>query len=170
MEAPGAFKEQRDWSLQAPGTSTWQDLTYLEFFAGKGEVWSVIRADHNMAVAVDVEYLGFGSAMDINTPSGLAFHSLHSSKTFSLQLHVVLIFLKTTEDWGFEIKMTSYVIFDLTSAIFLCSIQSKPAKVGHLAYPKHEGKRIPGFICYVLQQLGTHKLRNVQEEHVVTRG
>ena len=42
-------------------------------------MWSVIRADHNPAIAVDVEHLGFGSAMDINSMSGLAFHTLHSS-------------------------------------------------------------------------------------------
>lgn len=49
-----------------------QDLRYLEFFAGKGEVFTAVKAEHT-AVAVDLEYLsGVGHAMDINSDSGLA--------------------------------------------------------------------------------------------------
>ncbi|CAK9074833.1 unnamed protein product, partial [Durusdinium trenchii] len=48
------------------------DLRYLEFFAGKGEVFTAVKAEHT-AVAVDLEYLsGVGHAMDINSDSGLA--------------------------------------------------------------------------------------------------
>ena len=55
-----------------------QDLTYLEFFAGEGEVFRCIRGDHHPSCAVDLEYMeGRGHAMDVNSPSGLAFLSLH---------------------------------------------------------------------------------------------
>lgn len=51
-----------------------KDLTYIEFFAGQGEVFRAIRADHHPAVAVDITYMqGTGHAMDINSDSGLAF-------------------------------------------------------------------------------------------------
>ena len=56
-----------------------QDLTYVEFFAGVGNVWAAVRADHNMGVPVDIEYWAndpdsrFSSnPMDINSDSGLA--------------------------------------------------------------------------------------------------
>ncbi|CAL1155198.1 unnamed protein product [Cladocopium goreaui] len=50
-----------------------QDLTYLEFFAGEGEVFRCIRGDHHPSCAVDLEYMeGRGHAMDVNSPSGLA--------------------------------------------------------------------------------------------------
>ena len=51
-----------------------QDLTYLEFFAGEGEVFRCIRGDHHPSCAVDLEYMeGRGHAMDVSSPSGLAF-------------------------------------------------------------------------------------------------
>ena len=57
-----------------------QDLTYVEFFAGEGNVWAAVRADHNMGVPVDIEYWAHdhngkfsSNPMDINSDSGLAF-------------------------------------------------------------------------------------------------
>ena len=52
-----------------------QALTYIEFFAGAGEVFTAIRGDSHPGCAVDVSYLsGSGHAMDINSDSGLPFH------------------------------------------------------------------------------------------------
>ena len=72
MECPYPHK-----SLSCP-TQVLQDLTYLEFFAGEGEVFRCIRGDHHPSCAVDLEYMeGRGHAMDVNSPSGLAFLPLH---------------------------------------------------------------------------------------------
>ena len=52
-----------------------QDLTYVEFFAGTGNVWRAVRADSHPCVAVDLCYMeGLGTAMDILSDSGFAFH------------------------------------------------------------------------------------------------
>ena len=63
-----------------------QGLSYVEFFAGEGEVFRAIRADHHPGAAVDIEYMvGSGHAMDINSDSGLPFHplQLYSQSYFS---------------------------------------------------------------------------------------
>ena len=52
-----------------------QDLTYVEFFAGEANVWAAIRADHEPSVPVDFTYMKSPrNAMDICTDAGLAFH------------------------------------------------------------------------------------------------
>ena len=51
-----------------------QEIQYLEFFAGKGEIFSAIRAGQTPGLAVDIEYMaGTGHAFDINSDSGLPF-------------------------------------------------------------------------------------------------
>lgn len=56
--------------------SLWQGLRLVEFFAGQGEVWRTIRADHVHALGVDISY-GFNNAdgqnpFDILSDAGLA--------------------------------------------------------------------------------------------------
>lgn len=56
-----------------------QELTFLEFFAGQGNVWKLMRADSKNAVGVDLDY-GQGTdqgqnPMDILTCAGLGFHA-----------------------------------------------------------------------------------------------
>lgn len=53
-----------------------QELTFIEFFAGEGEVWRTIRADAPSSIGVDITYVdpdGKQNPMDANTPAGLAF-------------------------------------------------------------------------------------------------
>ena len=52
-----------------------QDLTYVEFFAGEANVFKCIRADHNMAAAVDIRFMPNmpNSPMDILTDAGFLF-------------------------------------------------------------------------------------------------
>ena len=103
-----------------------QDLTYLEFFAGEGEVFRCIRGDHHPSCAVDLEYMeGRGHAMDVNSPSGLAFLSLHKGSdwmAFStiyiyntcismyIYIHVMSMYIQRN---GFESKQsnTGYFFF-----------------------------------------------------------
>lgn len=56
-----------------------EELTYLEFFAGKGLVWQAVRAAYPSSVKVDIEYMHPGSAMDILSDSGLASCPQHLS-------------------------------------------------------------------------------------------
>lgn len=62
-----------------------QDLTYVEFFAGQGNVWAAVRADHHPAVPVDIEYMSTGpdrkNPMDINSDAGMAFFAQSHFKT-----------------------------------------------------------------------------------------
>ena len=72
-----------------------EELHYLEFFAGRGEVFTAVRADH-AAAAVDLEYMdGKGHAMDINSQSGLPFHPLHLF-LYIYRLHHLLCFIDLT--------------------------------------------------------------------------
>lgn len=52
-----------------------QDLTFLEFFAGQGQVWKHLRADSIDSVGVDIEYgtpaPGETNPFDILTNAGL---------------------------------------------------------------------------------------------------
>lgn len=53
-----------------------QDLTFLEFFAGQGEVWRALRADSIQSVGIDITYLqkipGEQNPMDILSDAGFA--------------------------------------------------------------------------------------------------
>ena len=57
-----------------------QELAFVEFFAGRGEVWKAIRASSINAVKVDITYFtppdGYDGSnpMDINDVAGFAFH------------------------------------------------------------------------------------------------
>ena len=82
-----------------------QGLSYVEFFAGEGEVFRAIRADHHPGAAVDIEYMvGSGHAMDINSDSGLPFHPL--------QLYSQSYFSKCIVQW-----VINKMMFDFESSV-----------------------------------------------------
>lgn len=67
-----------------------QELRYVEFFAGKGEVFSAVRAGGTPAMAVDIEYMtGRDHAFDINSVSGLPFLCCTSLKSHIYWFHVL---------------------------------------------------------------------------------
>lgn len=45
---------------------------FAEFFAGQGRLTDSLREAQYMGVGLDIEYIG-GPAMDLTTPSGMAF-------------------------------------------------------------------------------------------------
>lgn len=51
-----------------------QELTFLEFFAGEGEVWRAMRADSIASIGVDINYFqrqpGEQNPMDILSDAG----------------------------------------------------------------------------------------------------
>jgi len=61
-----------------------QDLTYLEFFSGEGNVFRCIRADHHPSCAVDIRYMPDmpNSPMNILTDAGLLSLNAIWWKTF----------------------------------------------------------------------------------------
>ena len=54
-----------------------QELSFIEFFAGDGEVFKAVRVDDVSAAKLDIKYIeethGGDNPMDINTVSGLGF-------------------------------------------------------------------------------------------------
>lgn len=56
-----------------------QELTFLEFFAGAGNVWRAMRADSVAAIGVDIEYAnpdpGDQNPFDILSHAGMALGS-----------------------------------------------------------------------------------------------
>lgn len=54
-----------------------KELTFVEFFAGDGNVWAAIRADNHPSVPIDISYMDScgnrgNNQMDINSDAGLA--------------------------------------------------------------------------------------------------
>ena len=52
-----------------------QELSFIEFFAGEGEVWRTVRADAPSSIGLDISYVdpeGRQNPMDSNSPAGLA--------------------------------------------------------------------------------------------------
>lgn len=55
-----------------------QELTFLEFFAGEGNVWKAVRADSKNAVGIDWNYFDNPDGqnpMDILSNAGLGLHT-----------------------------------------------------------------------------------------------
>jgi hypothetical protein len=83
-----AFPEKSCMIMHSMRNLSWfpipaaQELRYVEFFAGKGEVFSAVRAGGTPAMAVDIEYMtGRDHAFDINSVSGLPFLCCTSLKS-----------------------------------------------------------------------------------------
>ena len=70
----------------------WQDLTFLEFFAGQGEVWRALRADSIGTIGVDIGYMqktpGDQNPMDILSDAGLACGTEQTLEEVNLQNHI----------------------------------------------------------------------------------
>ena len=59
-----------------------QELTFLEFFAGEGNCWRLVRADSAAAIGLDLTYDNkpwpkdeHRSPFDILSPSGFTYHT-----------------------------------------------------------------------------------------------
>ena len=93
------------WNLDIGLKHRFIGVCHDEFFAGEGEVFRAIRADHHPGAAVDIEYMvGSGHAMDINSDSGLPFHPL--------QLYSQSYFSKCIVQW-----VINKMMFDFESSV-----------------------------------------------------
>lgn len=134
-----------------------QDLTYVEFFAGEGQVWRAVRADYHPSVAVDLCYMeGQGTAMDILSNSGFAFYPQVCIYLFSLfwfQGHVIANWILTGHLFQGGLKWSGK--FPIPGEVFFGILFE--AQVGNLAYLELPGKPFLLSLCDMLQQLGTCK-------------
>ena len=55
-----------------------QELAFIEFFSGNGEVWRAVRGSTVTAARVDIDYIenvmGGDNPMDVNSKAGMGFH------------------------------------------------------------------------------------------------
>ena len=74
-----------------------QELAFIEFFAGQGNVWKAVRCDSYASVGVDINYFteqnneGSSNPFDILSNSGLGCHAFAYSMTHHVLLYIIYI-------------------------------------------------------------------------------